>query len=349
MNTRRLGTVDALVYYSMSPFAFDQDKLIQAALETECSPLAIEEGTGLAEAWLERGIGQDWDIAAVECGFVWWADEKTVIVGVQDLLTNEPCNLEQEGLAYSHAEPLPNSATASPAVNCIVGNEWKTTKESSKWWNEDKWLEDISEGSQIAIYALALQNATYYPKTGSSITPKATQGNTRIRVKAISKSNPPVIWPRREEDGIITFTPKRLEAQRQALLSEAESIRARRKKVGLDGVWRVPGIWCTNKFKRVCQFHEDCVKQRPASPTMGFDPNDPAFKLAVPHIDKIDNDIVILSASSYGRACECVEAYRRGLVSGDKERSLALDTGTVFHAVVGQSYQQLKDYQLSNR
>src|SRR5262249_36649662 len=127
-------------------------------------------------------------------------------------------------------------------------------------------------------------------------------GDVRIRVRAVSKSSPPVVWPRDERDGIITFSEARLEATKQALLSEAESIRARRRKVGMDGTWRVPGIWCTNKYKRLCEFHEDCVEQRPARRTMAFDPNDPAAKLAIPHIDKIDNDLVILSASSYAKA-----------------------------------------------
>ncbi len=278
----------------------------------------------LAEAWIEKG----WDIpiAAVECGFVWWADEKTVIVGVQDLLTSE----------------MRHDSSSSEVI--IVGNEWKTTKESSKWWNEDKWLESISVGSQIAIYGLAMQNGTYYPKVGEPITPKVRE--PRIRVRAISKSTPPVIWPRRAEDGIITLSPKRLEATRQALLSEAESIRARRKKVGLDGIWRIPGTWCINQFKRKCEFYEDCVEQKYASPTMAFNMDDPAARLAVPHIDKIDNDIVILSASSYSKASECVEAYRRSLVTLEGERSMALDTGSVFHSVVAEFYRQIQEQQL---
>lgn len=303
----------------MPEFLADSQKLVEAALETECSPLAIEEGTGLAEAWIERGTLAEAEIVAVECGFVWWADEHTVIVGVQDLLTNE---------------------------GGVLGNEWKTTKEASKWWNEDKWLEGISEGSQIAIYALALQNGTYYPKVGEPITPAVAQ--PRIRVKAISKSNPPVIWPRRDEEGIITFSPAKLEATRQALLSEAESIRARRRKVGLDGTWRIPGTWCVNQFRRTCEFHEDCVKQRPASPVTAFDKGDPAFKLAIPHIDRIDNDLVILSASSYAKSCECAEAYRRGLAREEKESSMALDTGSVFHNVVACYYRQLQSYRADN-
>lgn len=306
----------------MSHLELDSQKLIDAALATECSPLAIEEGTGLAEAWIEHGVGRDWNIVAVECGFVMWLDEKTVIVGVQDLLTRDE--------------------------NGVLGNEWKTTKEASKWWNEDKWLESITEGSQIAIYALALRHGTYYPADGSE---PLRFGSTvsglgpRIRVKAISKSTPPCIWPRREEDGIITFSEARLEATKQALLSEAESIRARRRKVGLEGTWRVPGIWCENKFRRVCEFHEDCVAQRPARPTMAFDPNDPAAKLAVPHIDKIDNDLVILSASSYAKSSECAEAYRRSLAREEKESSIALDTGTVFHAICAEYFRQLKEGQ----
>lgn len=306
---------------------------------------------GLAEAWMEHGICAELSIAAVECGFVWWADERTAIVGVQDLLTREtncdcPCHWCNDVKAN-----IGSGCSKCEGENCgpqIVGNEWKTTKEASKWWNEDRWLEGISEGSQIAIYANALRYGTYYPANGgAAIRPGAdAEGyQPRIRVKAISKSNPPVIWPRRAEDGIITFSKARLEATRQALLSEAESIRARRNKVGLNGTWRIPGSWCVNQWKRTCEFHEDCVKQRPAAPVTAFDPSDPAFKLAIPHIDRIDNDLVILSASSYAKSCECAEAYRRGLAREGKESSMALDTGTVFHGVVACYYQQLKEYQ----
>lgn len=306
----------------MPPFTFDQEKLVQAALDTGAAPLSIEEGTELAEEWIGRGILHDAKIVAVECGFVWWADEHTAIVGVQDLLTDE---------------------------GGVLGNEWKTTKEASKWWNEDKWLEGITEGSQIAIYALALRYGTYYPAGGgAALRFGGDDGgySPRIRVKAISKSTPPSIWPRRDSDGIITFSEERLTATRNALLSKAAAIRAMRK---VAGPWQVPGIWCTNQFRRLCEYHEDCVTQRPCETVHPLQSSDPAFQLAVPHIpaEKLaDPELVILSASAYSKVCECPEAYRRSLASG-KEESLALGTGTVFHSVVACSYQQLKDYQES--
>lgn len=315
---------------------FDTDRLIQAALETGAAPLAVEEGTGLAEAWIERGILHDARIVAVECGFVFWLDERTAIVGVQDLLTEESFPVTY--LPSAEREKLGRS---TGTVDFVVGNEWKTTKETTKFWNEHRWLESITEGSQICVYALALRHGVYYPKVGEPITPAVAQ--PRIRVKAISKSTPPAIWPKRDEDGIITFTEARLETMKQALMSQADSIRARRKR---EGVWAVPGIHCTNQFRRVCEYHEDCVNQRPHPTVRGIQESDPAFKLAVPHLgDRVnDPELVILSASAFQKASECPEAYRRSL-GGAGEESMAMGTGSVFHAVVSSYYQQIQEAQ----
>jgi len=346
-------------------FEFDADRLVKAAIETGAAPLAIEEGTGLAEYWISKGIVQDKRIVAVECGFVNWLDEWTVIVGVQDLLTSEKvpqpnedviegkvgwgvCDVYEGVHHKAHCDSYHHSIHGSaPEPNWrqegIVGNEWKTTKEQTKWWNEDKWLESITDGSQIAVYALALQSGTYYPKHGGRVIPAV--GEPRIRVRAISKSNPPVVWPRDESDGIITFSPERLNATKQALLSAADSIRVRRKRTG---VWGLPGIHCTNQFKRLCEFHQDCTEQVQAETVWGEDSlgkTDPARTLAIPHIgEKVNNpELVILSASSFQSAQECVEKYRRSLVAEDGESSMALDTGSVFHSVVAESYRQIQE------
>ena len=289
----------------------DTDRLVQAALETGAGPLAVEEGTGLAEFWIEKGVGATDRIVAVECGFVLWLDDHTVIVGVQDRLE------ERDG---------------------ILGDEWKTTKETTKFWNEGKWLDSIREGSQIAIYALALRSGTYYPKIGMPVTPAVAQ--PRIRVQAISKSTPPQIWPTREDDNIIVFSEARLEATRQALLIKADSIRAMRKR---EGPWQLPGIWCTNQFRRLCEYHEDCVNQRPHVIGGSMQESDPAWQLAVPHLgDRVnDPELVILSASAYAKACECPEAYRRSLGGGGEESS-QMQTGTVFHTVIAEFYRQLQ-------
>ena len=77
-----------------------------------------------------------------------------------------------------------------------------------------------------------------------------------------------------------------------------------------------------------------------------FDPDDPASKLALPHIERADDpEIVVMGASMYGAVSECVEKYRRGTLEPSSERSMSLDTGTCFHAAVGNYYTQLKEQQ----
>jgi hypothetical protein len=293
----------------------DTDRITEAILATGCGPLAMEEGAALADHWISSEICSDKKIVAVECGFVLKLDELTYVIGVQDLLTDE---------------------------GGIVGNEWKTSKEQTKYWNESRWFASIAAGSQVAIYALALKEGVYYERGRESYCPSVE--SPRIRVRAISKSTPPVIWAG-DNDGILTFCHAELERTRAALLSKAASIRAMRKG---PIPWQLPGIWCVNQFKRECEHYSECSVGKGPSQYGVFAQNDPAFSLALPHIgDAVhDPEVVILGASMYGTVSECAEKYRRATLGGDGEESMALSTGTVLHAAVSEYYRQVRENQL---
>lgn len=298
----------------------DFDAITNVILQLDVSPTAKEAGANLTENWIQSNISDaDERILGVELGFVLQLEEKTFAIGVQDLISEDG-----EG---------------------ILGSEWKTTKPQSKWWGEDKWLESISNGSQVALYACALSGATYYEENKSGC--RFDVSRPRIRVRAITKSDPPVIWPTESEDGILIFSDAALHAARSAYLLKAATIRTLRQKSELP--WQLPGIHC-HPFNRECPLLEDgCAKQVYATGEWRFDPNDPAAKLALPHIPTPldDPELMILSASSYGTASQCLELYRAQSIGGDgtKEDNQALQIGTVLHAGVAEFYRQIRESQ----
>src|SRR6185369_11321443 len=111
-----------------------------------------------------------------------------------------------------------------------------TTKEPGKWWNEDRWLEDIKQGHQIALYALALNRGTFY-------TPEPERFNVtepvRINVRAAVKSSVPQFWPKDEADGWQSFGEKDFGAILNAFKVKADNIRSARR-LGLVP-WQLPG------------------------------------------------------------------------------------------------------------
>lgn len=297
--------------------SIDNERVTAAVLATGAGPLALEEGSNLVDAWVKEGICTDKRIIAVECGFVCWLEEKTAIIGVQDLITDE---------------------------DGTVGNEWKSTRGPGKYWDEEKWWKELTDGSQIAIYALAMRDGEYYPK-GEKIGITLSVADPRIRVRAATKTAVPMFWPTKGE-GIVTFTPEQLENTRRALIAKAAAIRAMRKE---SAPWQLPGLWCENKYRKLCQYYDQCLNREIPVGYGVFDPSDPAFELALPRIgDKLhDPEVVVLGASMYASASECAEKYRRLTLGGDKEQSMALETGTVLHAGVAEFYRQLREQQQS--
>jgi|SRR6185369_3026445 len=304
----------------------DTQKIVDAIIASGVGPLAVEQGASLLDKWIDVCYEEDLKrkVVAVETGFVCFIDDATAIIGVQDLLT------EEDGI--------------------IVGGEHKSTKERTKFWNENSWLDSISEGSQLGVYALALKEGTYYERaTGKEFKPNTPL--SYIRVRAASKSNPPDIWPHDPLRSLVHIKPERIARVRQSLLVKAASVRAM-KRSG-EGAWQLPGIWCVNQFRKTCQFHDDCLTGNvPPSGAVKFDSSDPAAQLSLAHIgDRINNpDLVLLSASQYSTVSECAEKYRRiNLVDGHtKDGDRALDVGSAMHAGLAAYYEQLRDIQQKN-
>lgn len=313
----------------------DPSKIESAVLDLSVSPLAKEEGGALIDAWVSEYGTKDaqFEIAYVELGFIVWLDERTALIGVQDMIAKDK-------IGY-------------------FGNEWKTVKEPRKtmqrgklvetaWWNEDVWLRQISNGPQLAIYALALNRGTYY-EVGGKQGFQINEPSPRIRVRAVVKSSPPRFWPSDPSRvGTYEFTNTALEDAAAAIRNKADQIRCARRNG--EKPWQMTGMQCF-PFNRECQFFADHCSQNLHPNVTGrlFDASDPAAQLAFPHIPKeklADPELVVLSYSSYSTACECMEKYRivsGGLAGGgEKEESYALDTGTVLHAGVAELYRQLR-------
>lgn len=310
----------------------DTQEIVDAIIATGFGPLAVEQGAALLDAWVDRCYEEDLarKVVAVETGFITWIDEKTAIIGVQDLLTEE--------------------MVEDISVQMTVGGEHKSTKEKTKYWNENSWLDSISEGSQLGVYALALREGTYYErKTEKEFKPNVPR--SLIRVRAASKSSPPDIWPHDMAKALVEIPQDRIDRVKQALLAKAASIRA--MKASGTTPWQLSGIWCVNQFRRTCQFHDDCLAGKiPPTGTMKFDSKDPAAQLAMKHIgERIhDPELVILSSSSYAAVSECAESYRRISLTDncEKEESRALDIGSAMHEGLASYYSQIRKIQQSN-
>ena len=260
---------------------------------------------------------------AVELGFHVWLDEQTLVIGVQDRIAED-----KDG---------------------YYGCEWKTAKEPKKnrngedsaWWNERVWENELTNGPQLAIYALAQNRGTFFRRDGTAF--HLGVSSPRIYVRAVVKSVPCVFWG----DKMVSFSEAQLENTVQGLLTKAETIRRLRRYSHVP--WQLPGKQCF-AFNRECGLFEKwCGKGlHPTTVTsVRFDPGDPAATLALPHLPAsvwTREDLVILSASSYTTASDCLEKYRiisGALTGGGKDSSLELDTGTVLHAGVAEAYRQL--------
>ena len=303
---------------------------MEALLKAPVSPAAREAAAPLIEGWVERFQTEDetHKTVAVELGFHYWLDENTLVIGVQD-------RIAQDSSGY-------------------LGCEWKTAKEpkrnkdgsDSAWWNEDVWLKEISSGPQIAIYALAMQKGIYF---GKDVTPFRLGVQTpRIMVRAAVKASDPRFWPEDSRKSVWKFGKDELLNVEAALLAKAETIRALKAQPNVP--WQLPGKQC-HEFNRECQFLETFCKRFNPPDTephaLFFNPHDPAYEAALPFVDKsnLENeDLVILSASSYQLASSCLEKFR--IISGargEKDESVALATGTAFHAGIAEYYRYMKE------
>lgn len=302
----------------------DPEKIIAAIIASGVPPLAAEAGSNLVDAWLAKFAAEDAKdrILAVECGFSIRLDEITWAIGVMDLIAQDEAG--------------------------IFGSEWKSTKEPGRYWNEDKWLESISTGPQIALYALALAKGDFYqyhPETTNleviSVS-RAVSLPVRIRVRAAVKTAIPSFWPREPRDGWRTFDERALHVVADGFKSKAAQIRAARKAGIIP--WQLVGRQCF-EFNAACQWYDECRGFNFPADQVNFDSDDPAAKLALPFlpVEARSPEAVILSASAYQNYGKCMELGRRNsMADGEKESNLALNTGTALHAGLASLYTQLR-------
>lgn len=304
----------------------NQDRILTAIMESTDNGMAREAAAPLVEGWIERFYEADSEVktVAVELGLQVWLDKNTVVVGVMD-------RIAQDSIGY-------------------FGSEWKTHKEPRmtkagvpyKGEGEEDWLKEISNGSQLATYAMALHQGKFYQKDGGLFEFKVE--NPRILVRAAIKSNPPIFWPE-TEPGVFQFPNEMFTSVANAYLNRAAAIRSMRGTGALP--WQMPGKQCFS-WGRECQFLGACsTRQHVLTGGALFDPNDPAAQLAVAHLsdeEKANPELVVLSSSSYQASGECAEKYRLvSLAGGQNDQSLALDTGTAAHAGWAEYYRQWRD------
>ena len=323
----------------------DEDRIREAILATNESPLALETGANLVDSWIREFWSDDnrFEILAVELGFVLELDANTIAIGVQDAIMRD--------------------------AKGVFGNEWKNVKEprkdsrgrDSSWWNESVWLREISTGPQIGLYACALSGAKFYDREGVQYS--FLERSPRVRVRAAVKSNPVRFWPDENgsgHSGVYEFDERSLAAIRAGFIAKAEQIRCARRAKILP--WQLPGHQCF-PFNSECPFLKKfCANREPPTNLLegedkwvaNFDPSDPATRLALPHIasERFDNpELVILSASSYETASNCLEKYR--IISGslsektndEDSKASGIAVGTVAHSGYAEVYRQMRDEQ----
>jgi hypothetical protein len=295
----------------------DSGKVTEAIITTGLPALALEEGSGLVDGWIANYANDTAQIVAVEAGFSIRLDELTWAIGVADLIASD-----DKGLFL---------------------DEHKSTAAPSRYWTEEKWLESIRSGPQIALYALALRDGTFYHE-GSPLSWGIVNYPIRVRVRAAVKTAVPIFWPRDPADGWQEYDEKALRAVADAFRVKAAAIRAARKS-GLVP-WQLRGRQCT-EFNRRCAQWERCSEYRGIENGVGFDGNDPAARLALPFLppEAQSPDAVILSASSYQTYSKCMELGRIEAAGGEKEESLALNIGTVLHAGLARYYELVREEQ----
>src|SRR5581483_3358829 len=317
----------------MTNFSIDEQRIFEAIMSVDAPPMAKEQGAELVDAWIRTFGPADMqlEITAVELGFIVYVDALTAVIGVQDMIA-------RDAVGY-------------------FGNEWKSAKEPKRyngkdswWWNGDVWLQDIASGAQIRIYALALNQGTFYEKDSKRVI-EFSQSNPRIRVRAAVKSSPPRFWPE-DDPGVYEFNADALASIADGLRAKAEQIRCVRR--GGIVPWQLTGKQC-HQFGNECPYYAKfcTTAKHPVGLegneklTVQFDMSDPAAEAALPFIPEkllANPDFVVLSASQYTLASDCAEKYR--IVNSGLAPKYATDeqaTGTVMHAGLAEFYRQLRD------
>lgn len=312
------------------------DRIAIAIKATGVSGTAALEGSRLTQFWIEE-LGKfdaQFPTVGAEIPFFIILEKYTIVVGVMDRLA-----LDAEGL---------------------LACEWKSTKGTTKFWNEEKWIEQIRDGTQISVYGLGQHEGHFVPKrdaplnapgdlirgeiTGPTLWQPGIK-QPRILVRAITKEDPPNLWGI-DPPAFFTISEKRLKTVREALLLKADMIRAARTRKSVP--WQLTGLQCHGHFFKDCRFLESCKKgEWPSGQDGGghFNEDDPggAALLAAQSLMRVpitDERVVVLSASAYSDATDCMELYRRSALEGSEENS-NLDVGTALHAGLASWYESM--------
>lgn len=311
-----------------------QEQVIEAILATTGGSLAKEEGGRLAQHWidhLDEFPERAWKVLAVETPFYIQIEPKTYIVGQMDGVFEAP-----DGLVFA---------------------EWKSRREPKKKKDgtnyagddEDGWLAEISSGPQLGVYALAAREGCFIRGETKTVFDRE---EPRIMVRACIKSTPPDIWPRDYRKGLFTFPGAFLDTVKAALMSEAASIRARRRLWTVP--WQIPGTHCTNMYRRVCEHFEGVCNKRltpPPEPVGFHHPSDmapdPGYVVCqLLGLDAKDIDLVVLSQSALQTNYWCAEKARIDYGGYfPKGESFELEAGSAMHAALANVYSQVRDAQ----
>lgn len=305
----------------------DVNVVADALVACDIGGPAREEGARLVEGWINRMEEypeNKWKVIFVEAPFYIQLEEKVIIVGQMD--------------AGFHTGEM-----------AVLG-EWKSRrapklkKDGNPWAGDDEagWLVEISNGPQLGVYALAGREGTFLPFDNPAEELSLGVPEPTIMVRAAVKSSPVQIW-----QGMFTFPTTLLDTVRAALLSEAVSIRARRK-LGMVP-YQIPGLQCTNMYHRVCQYLEPVCRPKATPPVevVGWhhpdDKNpDPGFEICgVMGLDAHDPELVVLSASALGDHYQCAELARiryGGFFPAEEQYELSV--GTALHRGLAAVYRQ---------
>lgn len=306
----------------------NESKILDEIRALPVSAVNLEMGASLVDFWIRETAPFD-SLAttlAVEAGFYIEPSPNTFIVGTLDRVAQ------------------------SRETGEVFGCEWKTTKGKTKFWGPSIWLQSISASHQLSTYALGLQRGTFIDPLPFPTDVFPPDGSINILVRAISKSTPPELWPS-EEGEFVTLTKERMETTLNTYSNVAASIRGMRG-TGV-GPWQLPGLQCTNVFRKVCPFHDSCKKFESFSTVQsliemkrGFSPGSSKVIQHLVEVGRVnagnEEDVVILSASSLSSFQQCGERWRREAGSSGEEESEALKVGTVLHSGLGEFYSQLK-------
>lgn len=296
--------------------------IVDAICSTEASVQAKEIAAPLVEAYIERfkDDPQRFAFLAAECPWYLWLDDDTLLVGAMDGIRKSKETGKVEGLELKTRRAPRIRKDGQP----YVGDR------------EEDWAAELSQGPQLAVYALAMKHGTFVDKECNTLGMRNfSVSQPRIRVRAAIKSTPPVIWPT-ADDGLFEFGERQMEWTTNWLLHSASAIRAHRSLNIIP--WQGRGPWC-RQFNRDCDYLPVCREgSNPTTDRRGeISSDDPgsdaveAGKRANPKHDP--SRLVVLSASSYSNWATCAELWR--LNSGgyfEQEPNINLETGKVFHA-----------------